>query len=323
MSTEKEMLLFVVAGLMNGSFVVSSKYVKNLTLEKVWSYHSIIGLAILPWIAIFLYKPTIFQYYSYLNPLSLLTIILGGFIFGMGQVCFAYAIEKIGIALSFTINLGLGIVLGSVFVLFYRNVHFSTDGLLVILSILIILIGLTLNYYSNINTHYKVYKKKSYQAGWILALVTGMTSGLQNITFIVVAFPHKHQIHHLSSFWVWPPFLLSASIPMFIGFLHRNRQYTAKLTNNNFNLASVMRNLLLIILMGVLFSGSLFIYSLGMDNLKPQIQVVGWPTFMVSIIITSQLWGWIYKESIHKKFLYRAIGTLLLIFAILILTLVT
>lgn len=74
--------------------------------------------------------------------------------------------------------------------------------------------------------------------------------------------------------------------------------------------------------MGLCFTGSLVLYSYGMSNLPHQQQVVGWPILMIVIILTSQMWGLIYKEmpeNTGKSKILRITSVILLITAIILL----
>ncbi|MCI0467139.1 MAG: hypothetical protein L0Y57_09070, partial [Beijerinckiaceae bacterium] len=59
--------------------------------------------------------------YSAAPASSLWLMLAGGFVFGAGQVCFALALERIGLGLGFVINLGLGISLGFLGPLFLQH----------------------------------------------------------------------------------------------------------------------------------------------------------------------------------------------------------
>jgi L-rhamnose-H+ transport protein len=76
--------------------------------------------------------------------------------------------------------------------------------------------------------------------------------------------------------------------------------------------------------MGLFFTGSLALYSGGMNKLTHQQQIIGWPAFMVSIILVSQIWGWLYSEArgipIKNKF-FMGCSVMLLVIAIIILSL--
>lgn len=319
----KSNILFIIfAGLMNGSFVIPSRFIQNTSHEKTWIYHSVIGLVIIPWLILALVYPGAIHNYGSLSPYILLILVASGFIFGLGQVCFSYAIEAIGIALSFAINLGIGVTIGSMFLIFYNAKFFTEQSVFVIFSIIFIVCSLLIHYLSgrkHQSPHYSL-NKLSYRSGWILAILTGLTSGLQNITFVIVAFHLKTLFQATNSFWVWPPFLTAAAIPMFLGFIYRiNRNSPLPKKNElflNFN------NIILIALMGLFFTGSLAMYSSGMSDLPHSQQIIGWPAFMVSIIFASQIWGLLFKEtritSTSSK-IYLIFSVVLLISAIILL----
>lgn len=320
---ETGLLLIISAGLINGSFVVPMRYVKNLTNQKVWFFHSLIGLILIPWLLLALLSPSSFGYYPLLQPNSWLLLLLSGLIFGLGQICFAYAIEKIGIALSFTINLGIGITIGSLFVAFYREVFFTAQGLLATIALLLILTSLIINYYAGIKqTQTKVTQPISlpYKVGWLLATIAGLASGLQNIAFVIVAYQTKLQAN--DTFWVWPPFLTAAGLFMLGGFGYKLiKTPVSKIYPTPFK--TLISNSVLIILMGLFFTGSLVLYSSGMNHLTYREQVIGWPSLMIAIILTTQIWGWIYGETkgLNKQSLfYKLASIILLIIAIAVLS---
>jgi len=268
----------------------------HISIEKIWIYHSILGLAIIPWFFLWLMTPAthLVDLYLQLPWVLLCFLIVSGLIFGVGQVCFAYAIETIGIALSFTINLGLGVTIGSLFVVFYKSLFFTVEGFWVSVSVLCIVTGQLINYFSGKRNQMLMQPTlMRYQLGWALAIFTGLTSGLQNITFIIIAF-HSTTSIDTNTFWVWPPFLLAAAIPMCLGFLYRIKKKN-QLFFNTIKFFT-LKNSLLLAVMGFFFTGSLALYSTGMCQFTHKQQIIGWPAFMVSIIIGSQLWGWIFRE---------------------------
>jgi L-rhamnose-H+ transport protein len=320
MAFREILLLIIVAGLMNGSFVIPSKFIKA-SQEKVWLYHSIIGMGIIPWLLLWLFMPKEIAAYSLVDIVSFVFLIFAGVIFGVGQVCFAYAIEKIGIALSFTVNIGIGLVLGSLSVILYKNALFTHQGYLAVVAIIMILVALAVHYSSGKMGHNnKSTDIKHYSTGWLLVLFTGLTSGLQNFVFVYVGF-HAESTHMFTNaYWVWPPFLTAAAIPMFIGFfwrVNKRREVVGEL------FAKSGKSLALVCFMGLLFTGSLLLYSIGMSHLTSSQHIIGWPAFMVSIILISQLWGFIFKESqLQLKIakLLSILSTAILIAAIVVLT---
>lgn len=327
MQFNDSLIILILAGVINGSFVVPTYYIKCLSSERVWLYHSVIGLAVIPWAILLLMSPK--ELLQYLNlPHNTLLFILGaGFVFGIGQLCFAYAIELVGLALSFTINLGLSVTIGSIFVVLYKTVFFTRQGGLVTLAVVLILTGLVIYYFSgryNIGRNqHAILHKSQYHQGWYLAAITGLASGLQNITFVVVVFHTVTPFKTQNSFWLWPPFLSAAAIAMFLGFLYRIKQ-KLKLVNTYVSLKQKVRikNIFLIVIMGACFTGSLALYSSAMSSLSHIQQVIGWPVFMVAIILVTQGWGWLYNETNRATFkckCYMFASAIFLIAAIMVL----
>lgn len=309
----KSIFLIIIAGIMNGSFVIPLRYLQHISEERAWFYYSIIGIFILPWVFLLSFLPNIIHIYIRLHIFSLMLILVSGFIFGGAQICFSQAIKKIGFPLAFPINIGVGIILGSMFFVFFNHALFSRHGFVVVLSVSCVLLGLCLSYFSGKRTCLSAHGKH-YYIGWLLSFLAGIAGGFQNISFITVAFYSKIFFVGLNSFWVWPLFLSAASIPMILGFYvksDRNRFYQMKEPINKF---SIFKNFFLIMVMSLCFTGSLWFYSLGMQNLSGNDVIIGWPIFMTFIILTSQFWGVICKESKFSFF-----GFIFLLVAVLLL----
>lgn len=299
MSLNLGIIPIILAGIINGSFIIPTKYIKQLSHERIWFFHSIIGVLILPWLALALIQPHIILKMLQLRGDVLFYMTLSGLLFGMGQIVFSYSIAFIGIGLSFSINLGLGMALGSMFVVMDQHAMLSWHGFMVSSAILLILLGLIINYHTQKHSSVSpVTSHQRYRLGWLLAIIVGIISGLQNITFIVLAVNHSSLGIQANPFWIWPPFLTAAALPMLIGFWYRSKHAKA-----NFNSASTLNfsSLLLIVVMGLFFVGSLVLYSEGMYILPQALHVIGWPLFMVLIIFTSQTWGWIYREFRNRR----------------------
>lgn len=314
-------LTLILAGIMNGSFVIPVKYIDH-SIGRIWFYYSIVGLAIIPWVILAFVVPNFIDGYLTL-PVSIFSILfLSGFIFGLGQLTFAKAIKSLGIALSFTINLGIGVTIGSLFVVALDHDFFMRKGQLVTLATILIVASLVFYYFANKKMPQQfsnAARTSHYRKNWLLVIFTGITSGLQNIAFIIVAFHSKGNLHIGNSFWVWPPFLLAAAIPIFVYFLYQMKKTALHCDEVK---AISIKEFLLISLMGFLFTGSLAVYSIIMSQLDAQQQEIGWPTFMVAIILTSQIWGLLLGEMTNfskKQKIYWLCSVGLLLGAILVL----
>jgi L-rhamnose-H+ transport protein len=95
--------------------------------------------------------------------------------------------------------------------------------------------------------------------------------------------------------------------------------YQTKKIQESLSLPNI-KNLILVTLMGLFFTGSLVLYSSGMSHLPDDQKMLGWPTLMVLIILSSQVWGWVFGEFKAAKKIYRVASVLLLVISIALLS---
>lgn len=315
-------LYIIIAGIMNAAFIVPTKFLKNFSYEQAWFYFGIFGSMILPWVFLLIYSPTTIINYTLINHKIILLILAGGFVFGVGQSYFSFAVKYIGIARSFAINLSVGAIVGSFAVIIMNHVFFTKKGLWTCIALLLVILGLIFYYFSEPtkkssdknDTSNAVYK------GWILSTIAGVTSGLQNMIFVYVTFHTSAEIIMRNTFWIWPLFLLTAGISMSIQFW---RAYNKNNPDKNIFIFKPTTDLLMIILMGLCSSGSLVVYSYTMGLLSNEEQIIGWPFFMVSIILSTQFFGKIFDNSQANTFRaksFRIAGVGLLILSIIFLS---
>lgn len=312
-----KILLIILAGFFSASFVTPTKYLRNLTKTTSWFYFSIC-LCFMPWLILAAIEPHSFFVYAKL-PMKLLALqILGGLIYGIGLFCFAKVVQNVGIALSITVNLGIGVVLGSLFVIFYNNMVFTPQGYRVYFALLFTVAGLISYYYAKktVNDDYN----SGYLTNWLLIIFTGCTTGLQNSSFVILDAYRAIVFPEIIAYWVLVPFLSCGGFAMAMCFLFRPIDKPPHPHAIN---ATVI-NTILVILMGLLFVGSLALYSIGMAYLTIPQKMIGWPTFVLAIILTSQTWGFIYKEhdlSSSKSKFFTAVSLGLFILAVIMLAL--
>ena len=186
-------------------------------------------------------EPKSLQIYAKI-PLDVLAIImLGGFFFGVGQVCFAMALNIIGIGLAYSINLGVGIVLGFSLPLIIQYPHkiFTTFGLINLIGTLLAIIGLILTNQAGAlrdanqlkSSSPQLNRKINHSLGVWLTIIAGLSSASQNFIF-----SYTHSIQDLAkglganSFAaaniVWPGYLLCGFVPylLYMLYLHCKNQ---------------------------------------------------------------------------------------------------
>ncbi len=298
-------LLVVLAGIINGSFALFIKFMKSWRFENIWLGYAIVAFLIAPFLIACLVNPATTIAWQAVSLSLKCLIILGGLAFGVGQVCFAFAMTRIGIGLGFLLNIGIGTILGSLFPLFaqYRDQLMTTSSGLTILACLLIVVGLLVCYKAGHRReqeqgHEMKISFRPYVIGVVAACVAGLFSGVQNIMFALIE-PIKNLALQqgysqlAASLVGWPLFLLFAFIP-YAGYMIywgiKNESFSLYVTKPK------PHYYLYAILMGFFWYGSLVLYSQSAQKIGELGAIVGWPLFMVLIILTSNFWGWFKKE---------------------------
>src|SRR6266436_6217423 len=107
------LVLLLVAGIMNASFTLPMKFTRSWGWENTWLAWSIFALILLPPVVTALTVPHLGDVYrdAGIGPVVLAAAFGVGW--GVAQVFFGLAVESIGIALTFSIVLGISAAVGS------------------------------------------------------------------------------------------------------------------------------------------------------------------------------------------------------------------
>ncbi len=327
------LIYIFIGGIINGSFALPTKNIKHWHFENIWLHYAVWAFLILPWAIIFLLAPNAAAVYLHLPTPALIALMVGGILFGVGQACFAQCLKIIGFGLGFVINIGLGTGLGFLLplVVLHPEKIFTWFGFTTLIGIILIIAGLAIS--CQAGKQRDTYTKQmrpdlqptgSYQLGIVLAVIAGFCSALQNFTF---AATHGLQtvalnagMNHLAAAMIiWPVFLTFTFIPYAIYMVYLLRKNN---TLSRFQISGSRVNFLWTIQMAIFWYCALILYSqasLLIGNLGP---VVGWPLFMVLIILAANFWGWRHHEWSHvsKAIARRALSAIgLLILAVVVL----
>ena len=330
-------IFILIAGIINGSFAIPTKYTDRWNFENIWLQYAIWAFLILPWAAILILAPQVLKVYVASPPHLLAIMIIGGFLFGAGQIGFAFAMKLIGIGLSFVICLGLSMGLGFFLPLVVQHPHeiLTSFGLITLLGTLLAVSGLIVSTYAGKLRDQERQKKESasssgkglkkfYAIGVFLAVIAGLFSAGQNFSFSLTVPMQQIALHMGASRLgaaniMWPGFLFFSFLPYayyMIFLLKKNKSfsyYHRSGTTKYYGFAFIM---------GLFWFGSLIFYSKASQLIGSLGPVIGWPMFMVLIILTSNFLGWRHKEweGCGSKAKYTIwIGLILLILSVLVL----
>src|SRR5258708_32745376 len=106
-------LILVAASVMNASFTLPMKFTRNWNWENTWLVWTLFALVIFPPLAAFATIPQLGQLYGEVATGLVVTVAIFGAGCGISQVLFGLAVGSIGVALAFSIVLGISAAVGS------------------------------------------------------------------------------------------------------------------------------------------------------------------------------------------------------------------
>jgi L-rhamnose-H+ transport protein len=225
------------------------------------------------------------------SPISALAFpFILGMLWGVGSVLFGLSVERIGVALTYSLIIGLTATLGSLLPLLLATSLPSQRVLMLFLAgILIMTIGLTVSAFAGMKREIQQ-KSRGFKLGLLIAVISGMTSPMLNMGFVygrpiletaqALGIPEE-----LSTLPVW--------IVVLLGGFSINFGYAAYLLLRRKTFILFAKNtrlpLLLSITSGIIFFSGLAIYGAASSLLNALGTSVGWALLMSLMIVVSNI----------------------------------
>jgi L-rhamnose-H+ transport protein len=322
-------LLVVVGGAMNGSFSVPMKLQRNWPFANSWLVYSFVGLLLIP-IALAVYSvPHLLAAYAAASPGALALTALFGLGWGIGSVLFGLGISRLGIALGFAIILGLTAALGALIpLLVLTPQHLRTaqgTGVMVGLGVVLVGIALCARAGGLKNPEPLQGRTSSYRAGLLICLASGVLSSMLNLALAFGAPIAESAVRNGASAAggqnaVWA-LAVGAGALVNIGYtlalLFRGRGWSA------YRGAGNARSWVAAATMGILWMLGVVVYGAGVSSMGALGVIIGWPLFMATVIVTSNVWGFATAEwrgARPAAVAYNIAGVIVLIVAILVIS---
>jgi len=325
------LLMILLAGAMNGSFAVPMKLTQRWAWENTWLMWTIYGLFVFPPVLTFMTIPDIGAVYRQAGLGAIAAVTACGAGWGISVIFIGLAVEAVGVAVSFSIMLGLSAALGSLVpLIFLHSDKIATPaGMTVLAGLALVLIGVTICAVAGKQRETALGAgapgKPSIGKGLTFCVLGGIGSGLVNLG-LVFGEPilKAAQDQGASRIWspnaAWLPLMLAGGVPSLI--------YCSYLIRKNHNLdrfraPGTSFYWFITGLMAFLWFGSTILYGAAATNLGQLGTVLGWPLFMSVIVITAAAWGMItgeWRGSGNKPRILMASGVTVLVVAIFVLS---
>jgi len=260
-----------------------------------------------------------------------MAVALCGAAWGVAQVLFGLALDKIGMALTFSIVLGLSAAMGSLIPLLRLHADrvLTRSGFVSLAGIALVLLGVAISAVAgkmrDRAKHTETAKNANFGAGLLMAIASGICASMMNVGFAYGApLASAAANRGANSLWltdaIWVPLLIGGAVPnlLYCLYLLMTRKTVANYTGETLG-----RNLSLALAMGVLWFGSSVLYGIATAFLGELGPVVGWPLFMSLIVIVASLLGVLTGEwrSAGKSALrVQGLAVLVLVLAVLVLS---
>lgn len=330
--------LIAVASIINASYCLPMKLNKKWKWENSWFAFSIVGLAIVPTIIGVATVPKLWSVYASVPAMTLAWMAIFGAGWGVNMVLFGLALDNIGLAIAFAVNLGTSAAAGSFVPLVVQHPEklLSRQGFWIVAGVLIIFIGVALcglagkqrdaiTEATAVQAQAAGVAGRRYLRGFLYAFVAGFLGCMLNFglafgSSIEHAARERGASIAMMSNAVWLPCLYAGFLPGVI--------YCLYLMKKNQNLPNLRASGTwyywgLAGSMGLLWYGSIVLYSISTVKLGDLGTSIGWPLFLSAIVVASTLLGVLIGEwSRAGRWPLRtmALGVACLVFAIAVLS---
>jgi L-rhamnose-H+ transport protein len=317
--------LSALGGVLVGNCMLPLKRIRTWAWECSWLVFSVVSLVLVPCVLAWASLPQWPSLYLTLSGRDLLWTFLLGMGWGVAQVLFGLAVVRLGMALGFTLVVGLGTVFGTLIPFFARHeaALMSRNSLLLLSGCLVMVLGVGLSGWAGQMREAPESSStgKNYGAGLLIAVVSGVLSCMLNLSFSFGQPLTQAAVRHGAAPWVavlavWPVALAGGFLP--------NVGYALYLLarNGTWNkMRSVNPDLFLSALMGLLWIFAVAIYGLAAHQLGRLGDSAGWAIYQITMVLTASAAGVFsgeWKKASRRSVLIFTLGIITLVVAIVI-----
>jgi len=292
-------VLLLCAGVMNGSFTLPMKFTRRWAWENTWLVWTIFALVVFPPLLTLLTVPAWRRVYAEAGAGMVLLVAAFGAGWGISQVFFGLAVDAVGIALAFSVILGISAAMGSLpaLVIKHPDKIATSAGLAIMAGVALVLIGVGICAVAGRRRERTLAvaakARPSVARGLLFCVFSGVRSALVGLGLefgkpLQTAAQHAGASHMWAPNAVWLPLMIAGGIPNLIYCVYLIRKNR---TGGRFGLGGAAAYWLLAALMALFWFGSTVTYGASTTVLGSLGAVLAWPLFMSLIVITASIWG--------------------------------
>jgi len=318
--------IFVIlaASLFNANFTLPMKYTRNWDWEHSWGMWAFWACLVLPVMLACLSVPDLLATYQGVPAAKLLLVFGASFIWGLSAIAFGLGVAMTGIAVGFSVIMGLVITTGTLvpLITMHPETILTPTGLCVVAGLVAIVFGIILcgkagrekeRYLSdNTKSDNKTAKASLFKKGIIMCILAGVFGPMINFSFIFGE-PIRVKAVELGANPLWATNAIWC-LTLLGGFV-ANAGYCIYLVTKNKTWVKFLQpgtgsHWVSGFLMGLFFMAGITLYGLGTAKIGALGTSIGWALFQGPTIIIANLSGLFTGE--WKGTGPRAIRTMLL-----------
>jgi L-rhamnose-H+ transport protein len=330
--TVQAILLVLFAAIMNAAYALPMKLNKKWEWEHTWFAFSILGVAVVPTVIAILTVPRLWSTYSVVSNGTLAAMVLFGASWGVSLVFFGLALTRLGLAITFAVCLGTSAAVGALTPLIaqHANLVMTRQGELILLGVLVIILGVALCGVAGKTRESALQQesattRKGFWGGFMLAFISGILGSMLNLGLafggsIQRAAQQNGASLAMMSNAVWLPCLYAGFLP---GAIYCYVLMRKKRSIGTLRLPGTWYYWLTSASMGLLWFGSIILYSISTVKLGDLGTSIGWPLFLASIVVASTSFGVLtgeWKRTGTRPIRFMVLGVSFLVLAIAVLS---
>jgi L-rhamnose-H+ transport protein len=137
-------LMGLLAGLLNGIFLLPMRYTKKWAWENVWIFFTILSCGLFPWIAARIAVPHLMDVFRSVPLSAFVPGLLAGLVWGVGQVLYGLGCGMVGIAIGSAVIGCTAITAGTLgpLIVYTPSKIFSSASLILLVATGLIVVGI-------------------------------------------------------------------------------------------------------------------------------------------------------------------------------------
>lgn len=301
-------LMGLMAGLVNGVFLLPMRYTRKWAWENTWLFFSIFSTAVAPWIAAWLAVPHLADVFRSVGFSAFLPGLVAGLVWGVAQVMYGLSCGMVGIAIGSAVISCTSIISGILgpMIVYAPSKLLSSASLVLLIATILIMAGVY-NYakaglrkeLETAGTDAKQIVGGSFRFGLTMCLICGVLGtafvyGGKSSTALVDA-AKAHGASPLLAFYV--AYLVTFNAGAVPGILYSLYKLKQNHTGVNFLRSGALAwNLGMAAAMALLWYSGLLFYGMASEQLGKIGASVAFALFASGTILFANLFGWLAGE---------------------------